>query len=129
MSCDPENLWTEAEDNAVRLFYPRHGMRWVGWAEVLSRRTLRAIRARAMRLGVKGPPRPKRKHPKPDRKKPEGDQRHYKVRTELVPDPYEDEVMDCMGMGMTPSEIDASKHWRRGTAKMILTYRWGRENA
>lgn len=45
-------LWTEAEDALVRRHYPRHGMRWQGWDELLPHRSLNAIRVRAHGLGV-----------------------------------------------------------------------------
>lgn len=45
-------LWTEAEDALVRMHYPRHGMRWQGWDELLPHRSLNAIRVRAHGLGV-----------------------------------------------------------------------------
>lgn len=47
MSYDPNNLWSEVEDNAVRQFYPRHGSKWAGWSEVLPNRTTKAISGRA----------------------------------------------------------------------------------
>lgn len=128
MSYDPNNLWSEAEDNAVRQFYARHGPKWIGWPEVLPNRTPRAISARATRLGVKGPPRPKPKHPRRERKKPEGDERHYSVGAAREPDPNEKYVLTCMRVGLTPSEIDKRRHWWSGTTIRILREKWEREN-
>lgn len=128
MSYDPNNLWSEVEDNAVRQFYARHGPKWVGWSEVLPNRTPRAISARATRLGVKGPPRPEPKHPRRERKKPEGDERHYSVGAAREPDPNEKYVLACMRSGLTPSEIDKKRHWWSGTTIRILREKWEREN-
>lgn len=128
MSYDPNNLWSEVEDNAVREFYARHGPKWVGWPEVLPNRTPRAISARAARLGVKGPPRPEPKHPRRERKKPEGDERHIKFDYTKEPDPNESYVLACMKAGLTPAEIDKKRHWWSGTTIRILTERWARED-
>ena len=124
MSYDPERLWSELEDNAVREFYARHGPKWVGWPEVLPNRTPRAISARATRLGVKGPPRPEPKHPR----EVEPNIKRRSHRATKAPDPYEGYVMNCMCDGMTTSQIDQHMHWRTGTAALIITERWEREN-
>ena len=78
MSYDPNNLWSEVEDNAVRQFYPRHGSKWAGWSEVLPNRTTRAISARAARLGVTRV-----------RKNPKVDERNIKFDYTKEPDPNE----------------------------------------
>lgn len=44
--------WTPEEDELVRSHYPRHGMRWQGWDELLPHRSLNAIRVRAHGLGL-----------------------------------------------------------------------------
>lgn len=124
MTYDQNNLWSDAEDNAIRQFYPRHGTKWEGWAEVLPTRTKRAIGARATRLGVKV----MRNHVgSRKRKKPTGDERHYNTVITREPDPYEGYVLDCMSKGMTPSEIDRSKHWWPSTTIRILREIWERE--
>lgn len=117
MSYDPNNLWSEVEDNAVRQFYPRHGSKWAGWSEVLPNRTTRAISARAARLGV---PRV--------RKNPKVDERHIKFDYTKEQDPNERYVLACMREGLTLTEIDKKRHWRSGTTIRILTERWAREN-
>lgn len=130
MSYNASNLWSDAEDNSVRQFYPRHGMRWEGWAEVLPNRSMRAIDARAKRLGVQGPPRPEPKYPRRVRRKG-GDDSHYKLPTPNlfnVPDPNESYVMSCMRQLMAPSDIDRARHWIPGTAKRIILRKWSREN-
>lgn len=124
MSYDPSNLWSDAEDDAVRTFYPRHLGNWDGWAEVLPNRTQRAIMARARRLGVAG----KRAPAGIARKRASPDQRHRDKPISHVPDPHEGYVMSCMAAGMTPSEIDRRMHWYNGTTRLILTNRWEREN-
>ena len=125
VSYDPANLWSEAEDRAVAVYYPRHGTGWEGWAEVLPNRTKRAIAARAARIGVaivRGPRRPRAYKPKA------ADPRHKSKRIRLEPDPYEGTVIDYMAQGMTPSEIDACMGWHTGTTRLILTNRWERES-
>ena len=117
MNYDPNNLWSEVEDNAVRQFYPRHGSKWAGWSEVLPNRTTRAISARAARLGV---PRV--------RKNPKVDERNIKFDYTREPDPNERYVLACMREGLTPAEIDKKRHWWSGTTIRILTERWAREN-
>lgn len=119
-------LWSEAEDDALREFYPRHGAKWDGWQELLPRRTIRAVQMRAKRLGLAVPREPKRDTPM--RKRPVGDQRHYKAVVTMEPDQHERYVMGCMAAGMTPSEIDKARHWIPGTAKRVLMARWEREN-
>lgn len=128
MAYDPNNLWSEVEDNAVREFYAKYGRRWVGWSEVLPTRTLRAISARATRLGVKRPTRREPKRKARERDRPKGDERHYNVGAAREPDPYEGYVMACMESGLTPTQIDQRMHWRTGTTVLILTERWEREN-
>lgn len=117
MTYDPNNLWSEVEDNAVRQFYPRHGSKWAGWSEVLPNRTTRAISARAARLGV---PRV--------RKNPKVDERHIKFDYTKEQDPNERYVLACMRAGLTPTQIDRKRHWWSGTTIRILTERWAREN-
>lgn len=117
MTYDPNNLWSEVEDNAVRQFYPRHGSKWAGWSEVLPNRTTRAISARAARLGV---PRV--------RKNPKVDERHIKSDYTKEQDPNERYVLACMREGLTHTEIDKKRHWWPGTTIRILTERWAREN-
>lgn len=117
MSYDPNNLWSEVEDNAVRQFYPRHGSKWAGWSEVFPNRTTRAISARAARLGV---PRV--------RKNPKVDERHIKFDYTKEQDPNERYVLACMREGLTPTEIDKKRYWWSGTTIRILTERWAREN-
>lgn len=128
MTYDPNNLWSEVEDNAVRQFYPRHGSKWAGWSEVLPNRTTRAISARAARLGVPPPPKQEPKYPRRERKEPQGDERHHKVSIVRIPDPNEKYVLACMKAGLTPTEIDRKRHWWSGTTIRILTERWAREN-
>ncbi|MBQ9006737.1 MAG: hypothetical protein IJ092_10255 [Atopobiaceae bacterium] len=99
-------VWSDAEDDAVREFYPRHGGSWAGWAEVLPGRTKAAIRVRAGRIGVttteaKGVARPRR-------------------------DPYDTAVTRGMSEGRTPAEIDAERHWTPGTAKRVLMGMWAK---
>ena len=117
MTYDPNNLWSEVEDNAVRQFYPRHGSKWAGWSEVLPNRTTRAISAQAARLGV---PRV--------RKNPKVDERHIKFDYTKEQDPNERYVLACMRAGLTPTQIDRKRHWWSGTTIRILTERWAREN-
>lgn len=127
MSYDQNLLWSEEEDNAVRVYYPTHGSKWEGWAEVLPNRTYRAISARACRIGVGRKWVYKRGKSK-SRKKPVGDDRHYKVDFKPTPDPYERRVLGWLGDGMTPTEIDESMHWYHGTTVRILTEMWARED-
>lgn len=108
MAYDPDNLWSEAEDRAVRTFYPRHGRKWDGWSEVMPKRTIRAIGMRAVRLGIKAPPRKKKSKHATDA-----------YRREMI-------VAALMDSGMTPTEIDAKMHWRAGTAKQLILERWGK---
>lgn len=114
------NVWSETEDDMLRTFFPRHGKDWVGWGEVLSGRSDSSILHRARTLGIAPVP---RERPKPANPDPRHKPREY----ELEPDPHESYVVECMHMGMTPSEIDASMHWRRGTARLIMSNRWLRE--
>lgn len=91
--------WSEAEDRAMREFYPRHGRAWTGWREVLPNRTMRAIEARAARLGI------------------------IKARTKAVV-PYEPIIKAYMAQGMAPSEIDAAMRWRPGNARALICDMW-----
>ena len=122
---DPAKVWSDEEDNALREFYQRHGTTWEGWAEVLPGRTIRAISARAVRLGIaeKRGPRQKKKTPK---KKRWQDPMH-KAMVKATADPYEGYVTNCMDMGMTPQEIDRKMNWGLGTARMIMSEKWLRD--
>lgn len=46
-------MWSEYEEDIVRVYYPEHGAQWKGWSELLPGRTLNAIQNRAYRLGVR----------------------------------------------------------------------------
>lgn len=109
MSYSSDNLWSDAEDGAVRTFYPRHGRKWDGWSEVLPKRTIRAIGMRAVRLGIKAPPR--------------------KKKSKYATDAYRRETITAalMDQGMTPTEIDTKMHWRHGTAVKAMSSRWERQ--
>lgn len=127
MSYDPNNLWSDAEDNAVRQFYPRHGSGWVGWSEVLPTRSPKAISSRAQRLGVPPPARPKPRNQKRKGVR-QADERHRKTIIVKEADPNEKYVLACMRAGLTPTEIDRKMHWWPRTTMRILTERWAREN-
>lgn len=106
--------WGEAQDNALKEFWPRHGSQWDGWDEVLPTRSTGEIAKRAAELGLVA-----------DGEKAPTIKR--KAKTTLVPDPYEGYVLRCMHQGMTPTEIDRSKRWLPGTARLIMSNRWLRE--
>lgn len=117
--------WSEEEDDSIREFYAEHGQGWAGWAEVLPDRTRRAIGARARRIGVK---RPVAKHSAtPPRRKSDGDDWHYKIELVREKDQRDEQVMDFMRAGMTPSEIDRRMHWWPSTTVGILVDLWSRE--
>lgn len=122
---EPRKPWSEAEDRALKEFYPRHGTDWVGWDEVLPERSERAIECRAYRFGLMKPRKPSGPRKYKPREKANGS--HYGARVQRTPDPYEGYVMECMAEGLTPTEIDAVKRWPRGTARMILSEMWLRD--
>ena len=99
--------WTEAEDRALRSHYPTHGPSWEGWAEILPRRSEKAIRVRATRLGLTRTARAARGG-RPRR------------------NPYDAAVMGGMSAGMTPREIDRARHWAPGTAARVLMGLWAK---
>lgn len=111
--------WTEAEDNALRVYYPRHGTDWDGWAEVLPGRTRKAIGGRAARIGVTV--KRAKPIPKPKRKVEVHQQRS------VGPSGYDKHVRRCMEQGMSPSQIDSMMGWWPGKAVRILTTMWDRE--
>lgn len=122
-----DDRWTDAQDQLLRDNYMKHGGGWEGWAALLPNRTRRAIDARARRIGLA------RKRPKPNgkprtKRQRAADERHHDKEIVQEPDPHEGYVMLCMAAGMTPSEIDSSMHWYRGTTRLILTNRWERDN-
>lgn len=124
MSFDPNHRWSEAEDRAIREFYPKHGWSWIGWPEVIPSRTQKAIAARAQRLGIT---KPRKQATSGKRKGKGGDARHYGKAIRTEPDPSERHILKLMEQGMTTTEIDAVEHWTRGTAKRVLIERWSRE--
>ena len=109
--------WSKEEDEALRAFYPRHGMTWDGWAEVLPERTQVAISTRASRLGLAQNKREGRQRSKRPMKMPTKDQSGY--------DGY---VRRCMHEGMAPSQIDSMMGWWPGKTIRILTTIWNRES-
>lgn len=113
--------WTEAEENAVRVYWPEHGPHWDGWQEVLPTRSIGAIRTKASRIGVSEPP-----ERKPRKKRKEA-VRQYRHTYASTPDPYEGYVLNMMDRGMTPEQIDEKMKWYPGTARRILSERWARE--
>lgn len=116
--------WSDVEDDAIRTFYPSHGMMWEGWDEVLPGRTTYSIQNRARRLGVKS----LIHHHGRKRNRPKGDSRHYtSPSTTPTRDPYESQVMRYMNDGMTPTEIDRKMGWYPGSARLILSNRWQRK--
>lgn len=46
-------MWTQAEDEAVRTYYPAHGKDWIGWTQHLPGRSAHAISDRANDLCVR----------------------------------------------------------------------------
>jgi hypothetical protein len=124
--------WSDSEDRALRVFYPKHGPSWVGWPEVLNGRTKNSIKERARILGLRAPVPPRKERPekpnKPKRKPAHKEGMHYeKVEVPYTPDPYEDYVIACMEAGMTPAQIDEKMKWYVGTTTKILTRRWEHE--
>lgn len=122
------SLWSEAEDNAIQVYYPDHGRSWDGWAEVLPNRTLRAIQMRAQRLGATQYKVPQGERPKRRKKPREGDERHHAFHVTPSADPMERVIANYMRDGYTPSEIDAMMKWPPNRTAYILTQRWDRES-
>lgn len=117
--------WSDDEFAILKAHWEGHGKDWIGWESLLPGRTPRAIQTKANRLGMVEPDgKPKKKQRQPKRKEP----RTPTVIPPSVPDPYEHYVMACMEAGLTPRQIDQRMHWRAGTAALILTEKWGREN-
>lgn len=121
MKVEQPNPWDKEEDKILAEHYPDHGRDWDGWERLLPWRTKRAIGTRAFRIGLK--------YKKPERKSSPLPTKAVKREFEVVdePDPFEPYVMRCMAKGMTPSEIDRERRWQRGTARLILTNKWARE--
>lgn len=127
MTYNPDQRWSEAQDEMLMVYYPTHGCNWQGWKEVLPERTRRAIEVRAHRLGITSRAKPIRTKPrKPPKRTMTGDGRHHISEVPLRPDPYEGRVMRMMGEGMTPPEIDKRLKFWPGTARMIISERWRR---
>lgn len=111
--------WTYEELAILRAHYRHEGFAWDGWESLLPGRTQEAIRRQATKQGLTGnnpPP-----IPKPPRRKPR--RSHM-----LVVDESESYVLGKMKSGMTLSDIDKSRGWFPGRAKLILTSMWERES-
>ena len=106
MMGDSSAKWSKTEENALKTFFPRHGHEWDGWDEVLPNRSEYAILKRARFLGLS-----------PGR---------LNEAKQMKPDPYESYVVECMRMGMAPSDIDRQMKWFKGTACLIMSNRWKR---
>lgn len=125
MAYDPNNPWTDAEINALRVYYPTHGADWDGWAEVLNGRSRKAIQRKAGLLDIfhedmrKSP---RRKRPTKIHREPE----HRVYDFEPTPDPYEGMILRLLQEGKTLRQIDQKMHWHPDRAKQILTERWKR---
>ena len=131
MAYDPNNPWTDAEINALRVYYPLHGPSWEGWAEVLNGRSRKAIQRKAGLLDIfheDGRKSPNRKRPlKGDRLRTYEFETHRNYEFVPTPDPYETHVMKLLEKGMSFQAIDRQMHWHPGRAKQILEERWKRE--
>lgn len=90
--------WTEAEDNAIRRYYGKYGPQWLGWAEVLPKRSNRAIQMRASRLD--GIERPK-----------VSSNRMVYIEGRLLE-------------GAAPSQIDRDMSWKNGTTHDLIVAEW-----
>lgn len=126
MAYDPNNPWTDAEVNALRVYYPIHGADWEGWVEVLNCRSKKAIRRKAGLLDIRHKDMrksPERKRPAKIRREPE----HRNYDYTPTPDPYEHHILKLMHEGKSLSEIDRQMHWHPNRAKQILMERWKRE--
>jgi hypothetical protein len=104
---------SDLEEQMLATYYPRHGAKWKGWAEVLPDRTYEQIRRAAsrrhIRYGGNCGPKPKE-------------------RDELPPiESIERTVEELLASGMAPSQIDARQKWRRGTAAGIDVLIWRRD--
>lgn len=125
MAYDPNNPWTDAEVNALRVYYPTHGASWKGWAEVLNGRSKKAIQRKAGLLDIFHEDMRK----SPERKRPEHvfrEASHKTYNCEPTPDPYERLILKLLHEGKTLKEIDRRMHWHPDRAKQILTERWKR---
>lgn len=100
------NGWGYDELAILRASYPEHGPRWVGWEAALPGRTTGAIASMANELGLR--------------------MRERGAGEPDAPDPKERTVTEMMGQGLAPSDIDRLMHWRKGTAKSVLTAMWRR---
>lgn len=105
--------WGEEEDNALVTYYRRHGLDWEGWPEVLHDRTHRMIAIRAAKLGLRKP------------REPRAGERKGKADRMRSDEAY---VRLAVNQGKTTAEIDSEMHWWPGTAKLILTEIWRRDN-
>lgn len=122
MARNRNTRWSEDEDRALEEFYPSHGSCWVGWRDVLPGRTPKGIEKRARRLRLRKVRRSRK------RAEESGDRNHYaKAEIGREPDPYEEYVLACLELGMTPTQVDSSMKWFTGTARRILTEMWARD--
>lgn len=97
-------VWSEHEDDLIREYYPDKGPAWRAWEELLPTRSMAAITQRAQKLGVSAIGRP---------------------AARLAG--REGVIMDMLEGGMTPSEIDAFLHIRRGTSHDMIVAVWYRD--
>lgn len=95
-------FWTDAEDNALRVYYNTKTRRWPGWDEVLPGRSDSARRNRASKLGIIVEP-----------MAPRGEAQV-------------DALMEC---GFAPSEIDRHMGVAQGTTRKSIVRRWARDKA
>ena len=118
--------WTDAEVEMLKLYYPKHGIAWDGWAEVLPKRTVRAIQRKANSGGLVVEERRKPTRPANVKRPDVFDTHKYKPQPRSA-DPAELFVMRKMSEGMTPTQIDRERGWWPGRTIQILTERWARE--
>lgn len=131
----PSTHWSDEEDNALRVFYPRHGGGWEGWPEVLPDRSRHAIYKRAKRIGLSqgfssfGPYPPERRRRTSKKEKPT--ERPNRPAKTAVPRGCTREdalVLEALEQGKTPTQIDAERHWYPGTTVRVMRAIWERQN-
>lgn len=122
MSYRADHTWTDAEVEALRVHFPRHGPSWDGWDGILDHRSYAAIKSMARRLCLEMEGRPRASI---EGRLREADARVYDIRP--TPDPNEGLVLELLGRGHAPSAIDRRMHWTPGRTRQILTARWARE--
>lgn len=92
--------WSSEEDEALRVYFPRHGLKWDGWSEVLPGRSWDSIRARASRIGANGD------------------------TSNVVT--IDDKLRRLMESGLAMSQIDSLMGWPPNHTKKLLMRSWER---